>query len=136
VHKFISSFTTCSLRDGYQQCRFPSSCVQVSLLPTDFHIACPLHLSPFNLWQFYLLLDCTCPPEYPFKSRLQTIRCSAQRQRYLTADGQSTSLSWYQATVWYPRPHKFSVYILGADSIVNTSSISYIIVSYPAFLHC
>jgi hypothetical protein len=32
-------------------------------------------------------------------------RMSSQSQSYITTDGQSASLSWYQASIWGPRPY-------------------------------
>jgi hypothetical protein len=35
----------------------------------------------------------------------------SQRKSYITADGQSASLSWYQATIWDPRPIFFHFFV-------------------------
>jgi hypothetical protein len=46
---------------------------------------------------------------------LDLLNCSSRRQIYFTTDGQSASLSWYQATIWDQRPiflsppHKLSL---------------------------
>jgi hypothetical protein len=49
-----------------------------------------------------------------WEERSQT---KSQSQSYLTIDGQSASLSWYQATIWDPRPIFLSLpLILSSDT--------------------
>jgi hypothetical protein len=43
------------------------------------------------------------------KCELRYEKPQSQSENYITTDGQSASLSWYQATVWDPRPTLLSL---------------------------
>jgi hypothetical protein len=59
---------------------------------------------------FKLYLPYPVPAVHPTTTTITTTTTTTKQgsnesQSYLTTDGQSVRLPWYQATIWYPQPN-------------------------------